>query len=275
MPDPAAHCASLPNRHGATVLVFDDAQPACRAAADRIAQEVRAALAHRGHAVLGLATGQTPVPLYARLVELHQAGALSFADVTTYNLDEYYPIHPLDPNSYRHYMYRHLFAHVDLAPNRAHVFDGTVPESATAEHAAAYDRWIQAEGGLDLQLLGIGRNGHIGFNEPTELPVALALGLPSRLIELHPSTRASAVRDFGDEALVPRRALTLGVAPILSARSILVLAFGPAKAEPVARALTGPMTAALPASLLQSAGARVTWLLDEAAARALPRTASA
>ena len=119
--------------------------------------------------------------------------------MTTYNLDEYYPISPVDPNSYRAYMHRHLFGHVDLAPNRAHVLDGTVPEAFAAEHAAEFDRWIAADGGLDLQLLGIGRNGHIGFNEPSDLPVDEALRLPTRLVDLHPVTRADAAREFGGE----------------------------------------------------------------------------
>ena len=132
----------------------------------------------RGKAVLGLATGATPEPVYARLVESYRSGMLSFRDVTTFNLDEYYPMGPLDPQSYRFYMNRHLFGQVDIAPNRAHVLDGTVPEEFTAEHAQQFDRWIAAEGPLDVQLLGLGRNGHIGFNEPTDLPVEQALACP-------------------------------------------------------------------------------------------------
>ena len=228
------------------------------------------AVAARGRAVLGLATGGTPVPFYERLVELHRDGELSFRDVDTYNLDEYYPIAPLDANSYRAYMQRHLFAHVDLAPNRAHVLDGTVPEAFADEHCAAFDRWIAADGGLDVQVLGIGRNGHIGFNEPSDLSVDEALALPTRPIALHPVTIRDAVKDFGGvESAVPRRALTMGIASILVARSILVLAFGPIKAEAVAAALNGPITAALPASMLQKAPGRVTWLLDEPAANGL------
>ncbi len=252
------------------VLVFPGREAACREAADRIAATVREAVAGRGRAVLGLATGGTPIPIYERLVALHEAGELSFRDVTTYNLDEYYPIGPLDPNSYRAYMHRHLFSRVDLAPNRAHVLDGTVPEAFVGEHCAGFDRWIEADGGLDLQLLGIGRNGHIGFNEPGDLPVEEALALPTRLASLHPVTVADAAKDFGGrEDAVPARALTVGVAPILAARSILILAFGANKAEAVRRALTGPMTAEVPASLLQSAKARVTWLIDEPAAQGL------
>ena len=218
---------------------------------------------------MGLATGSTPQAVYAHLVQRHRAGALSFANVSTYNLDEYYPISPLDPRSYRAYMHRHLFSHVDIAPHRAHVLDGTVPEAFAAAHAAEFDRWIEADGGLDLQLLGIGRNGHIGFNEPSDLSVAEALRLPTRLVELHPVTRADAAREFGGVDHVIPRALTMGLAPILAARSIVVLAVGAHKAEIVARALTGPMTAQLPASLLQAVAEKVTWILDEPAAQGL------
>ena len=219
--------------------------------------------------MLGLATGATPEPIYARLVGLHREGALSFAQVATYNLDEYYPISPLDPNSYRSYMHRHLFSQVDLPANRAHVLDGTVPESAAAEHAAQFDRWIAADGGLDFQLLGLGRNGHIGFNEPTDLAADEALKLPTRLVDLHEATVADAAKDFGGTSHVIPRALTVGIATILAARSILVVAFGPNKAESVAQSLQGPITAQVPGSLLQSVPGKVTWILDEAAAQAL------
>lgn len=255
---------------GMPVIIAADAAAVCRIAADRIEEAICTAVAGRGRAVLGLATGATPEAVYARLADRHEAGALSFRDVTTYNLDEYYPISPIDPRSYRSYMHRHLFGRVDLAPDRAHILDGTVPEAFAAGHAAEFDRWIRADGGLDLQLLGIGRNGHIGFNEPTELPVEEALHLPTRMVELHPVTRADAVREFGSaEAVIPR-ALTMGIGTILAARSILILATGQRKAEAVAASLNGPMTAAWPASLLQTVPDRVTWILDEPAARLLP-----
>ncbi len=254
---------------GAIVHVFAAPLDACRAAAGEVARAVREANKARGRAALGLATGNTPVPVYERLVAMHKAGELSFSGTSTYNLDEYYPISPADPRSYRSYMDKHLFRHVDLAANRTHMLDGTVPEAFAAEHAALFDRMIAAEGGLDFQLLGIGRNGHIGFNEPSQLPLADALELPTRLVVLHPVTLADAAAEFPSAADIPLRALTLGVAPLLAARSILVLAFGERKAEPVARALTGPMTAEVPASLLQSAAGRVTWMVDEAAAGGL------
>jgi glucosamine-6-phosphate deaminase len=254
---------------GSKVLIFDDKAIACQAAADRIATTILEAVGRRKRAVLGLATGGTPIPVYERLVERHQAGELSFAKVSSYNLDEYYPMSPLDPQSYRTYMDRHLFSKVDLAANRAHVPDGTVPESALEVYGKAYDHWIATEGGLDLQLLGLGRNGHIGFNEPIALDVDRALNLPTRPVELHPTTIADAARDFGGEEHVPRRALTMGTASILASRSILVLAFGPNKADAVARSLTGPMTAEVPGSLLRAAGDWVVWMLDPEAAAGL------
>jgi glucosamine-6-phosphate deaminase len=265
------HAVDGPFRQGGMhVRIEPDAQAVCLAAAELIEEAVRGAVAARGRAILGLATGSTPETVYARLVHRHEAGALSFRDVTTYNLDEFYPIRPLDPLSYRSYMHRHLHGRVDIAANEAHMLDGTVPESFAAAHAAEFDRWIAADGGLDLQLLGIGRNGHIGFNEPSDLEVDDALRLPTRLVDLHPVTRADASRDFGSEDAVIPRALTMGVATILAARSILILATGDHKAQAVAAALTGPMTAAVPASLLQSVAPRVTWILDESAARDLP-----
>jgi glucosamine-6-phosphate deaminase len=250
----------------ARVEVHHDARDACRAAADRIATAIGHAVESRGLATLGLATGATPIHVYADLVARQRTGTLSFRSVATYNLDEYYPISPCDPRSYRMFMHRQLFSQVDLPANRAHVLDGSVPEGAVEAHAREFDRWIAADGGLDLQLLGIGRNGHIGFNEPMDLPAAEALRLPTRMIRLAAETRTLYADEFGGHDRVPERALTVGVAPILAARSILVLAFGPAKAEPVALSLTGPMTAAVPGSLLQAAPGRVTWLLDEEAA---------
>jgi glucosamine-6-phosphate deaminase len=254
---------------GMTVLVLPNADIAYVAAATLLKNAIGTAQTNHGRAVLGLATGSTPEKVYAHLVGWHRTESLSFRNVTTYNLDEYYPIGPLDPKSYRAYMHRHLFSHVDIAPDRAHVLDGTVPEAFAAAHAKVFDQWIEADGGLDVQLLGIGRNGHIGFNEPSHLAVVEALRLPTRLVELHPVTRADAAREFGGEERVIPRALTMGVATILAARSIVILATGAHKAEAVARALSGPMTAELPASLLQSAADRVIWVIDEEAGRGL------
>ncbi len=255
---------------GATVHIFPDSEAACHAAANQIARTIHDAVASRGRAVLGLATGQTPLPVYRRLVELNRAKEVSFAKVSTYNLDEYYPMAPGDTQSYRYYMEQHLFQHVDLAVNAAHVFDGTVPASFANEYAAQVDGWIAREGGLDLQLLGIGRNGHIGFNEPSDATTDEAVKLPSRVMNLHTVTITDAAHEFGGEGDVPRQAITLGVGTILAARSILILAFGARKAEIVAQALRGPITPKVPASLLRTLPeGRVTWLVDHAAISAV------
>ncbi|AMV37944.1 glucosamine-6-phosphate deaminase [Planctomyces sp. SH-PL62] len=267
-PKPAERTLHLAESNS-TVLVFADADAASKAAADRIVRIIAQAVAARGKAILGLATGATPEKVYDDLAARVRDGGLSFRDVTTYNLDEYYPIQPLDALSYRTYMHRHLFSRVDLAPNRAHILDGTVPETFASEHAAQFDRWIDDDGGLDLQLLGIGRNGHIGFNEPLDLTVEAFAALPTRLVDLHPITKVDAVREFGSVDAVIPRALTMGVRQILGARTILMLATGPKKAAIVAEALKGPITAAVPASLLRTVADKVVWLLDEPAAAEL------
>jgi glucosamine-6-phosphate deaminase len=256
-------------RAAGEVLVFPDAGAAAQAAAAWLAEVIERARRQRGHAVVGLPTGSTPKAVYAELVRRHRAGELSFENVTTYNLDEYYPVSPLDERSYHFYMHEQLFRHVDLSPHRAHILDGTVPEAFVAAHTAEFDRWIENDGGLDVQLLGIGRNGHIAFNEPCALGIGEAIELPSRLVELHPMTAADAACEHGGADRVIPRALTMGLAPILAARSIVVLATGAHKAQITALAIQGPMTAKNPASLLGTVGARVTWLLDEDAARGL------
>ncbi len=190
----------------AEVLVFPDAQAACLAAAAWLAEVIERARQERGRAVLGLPTGSTPKAVYAELVRRYGEGLLSFEDVTTYNLDEYYPVSPLDVRSYHAYMDENLFRHVDLAPHCAHVLDGTVPEEFAGAHAADFDRWIDHDGGLDVQLLGIGRNGHIAFNEPSDLAVEEAIELKSRLVDLHPITRADAAKELGGmEHVIPPR----------------------------------------------------------------------
>ncbi len=253
---------------GMDVLVFSGSVPACAAASAQIVETIKTTQRDRGRAVLGLATGSTPVLVYEQLVQRHLEGLLSFRDVSTYNLDEYYPISPFDLRSYRWYMHRHLLSQVDIAPHRAHLFDGTIPEEFASGHAKEFDRWIEADGGLDLQLLGIGRNGHLAFNEPSSIPVAEALKLGSRLVELHPVTRATRRENAG-----ARIASSPGHSPWGSLPSWLRADPDPRhrrhKASVVARALNGPITAELPASLLQSVGEKVTWMLDEPAASAL------
>lgn len=249
------------------VWIFDEVEALWDSAAERIAETIRRQVQAKGKAVLGLATGGTPVGAYRALVEKHRQGQVSFRKVSTYNLDEYYPMSPLGANSYRAYMHGHLFSKVDIAPNRAHVLDGTVPEASADAHCSEFERWIETDGGLDLQLLGIGRNGHIGFNEPSDLPTEEALALPTRRLPLHPVTRADAARDFGgDEKDVPTHALTVGTRTILASRAVLILATGAGKAEAVARSVHGPVSSQMPASLLQTVAPKVLWMIDQEAA---------
>ena len=259
---------------GLTLAVATTPRDAALAASRIIQGVVNEAERRRTKSTLGLATGKTPQTIYVELVRAHREERMSFRHVVTYNLDEYYPISPRDPLSYRTYMHRHLFAQVDLPPESAHVLDGSVPPAFADEACRTFERWIDADGGLDLQLLGIGRNGHIGFNEPDpQRSVAEFAALPSRKVTLDVVTRADATADFGgDLDAVPKYALTVGPRVILAARRIVMVALGSSKARVVARALTEEPTTEVPASLLQlpEVAPRVTWILDPEAASLLP-----
>jgi glucosamine-6-phosphate deaminase len=220
-------------------------------------------IARKPDAVLALPTGSTPRPLYAELVRLHRDEGLSFARVTTFNLDEYVGLPPDHPASFRRYMEEALFRKVDLRPERTHVPDGAAADVAAA--CTAYEAAIAAAGGLDLVLLGLGEDGHIAFNEPTS-----SLGSRTRLKTISAGTRAANQAAFGADP-VPRHVLTMGVATILGARRCLLLACGARKAAVLARAVEGPLTALVPASALQLHPFATT-LCDEAAARDLALT---
>lgn len=206
--------------------------------------------------MLGLPTGNTPVPLYRELVRLHREEQLSFARARSFNLDEYLGLEPGDARSFRAWMHAQLFAQVDFAPQNVHIPGG-------AGEARGYAEALQRAGGIDLQVLGVGRNGHIGFNEPGS-----ARDSRTRVVSLAHETRAAAAPAFGGLENVPERALTLGVAEILEARAIRVLAFGKGKAEIVRRMLLGEVGPDCPASFLRGhADLRV--LLDTGAAARL------
>lgn len=212
-------------------------------AAVRAAELYRALLRRKPDAVLGLATGSTPLGLYAQLVALYRAGEISFAQATSFNLDEHVDLPPTHDQSYRYFMEKNLFSQIDLPQARIHVPSGLdVSEAALA----AYDEAIEAAGGIDLQLLGLGGNGHIGFNEPG---TPFALG--THVVALTERTRRDNARFFASLDEVPTHAATMGVRTVMHARAILLLAFGRAKAEALAAALTGPVTPDVPASVLQ------------------------
>jgi glucosamine-6-phosphate deaminase len=247
------------------LAVFPTSTEAAHAVARDIAALIRTRQAAKRTAVLGLATGSTPLGLYAELVRMHREEGLSFANVVTFNLDEYYPIQPSNPRSYRHFMQAHLFDHVDIVPANTHVPDGTVAMSGVDAHCREYEERIQAAGGIDFQILGIGRTGHIGFNEPGSQRRSR-----TRMVTLDSLTRRDAAGDFGGEENTPRHALTMGVRTILEARRVVLLAWGQHKAEIVRAAVEGPVTPQITASFLQEHD-QVHFVVDAAAAGALTR----
>lgn len=228
-----------------------------------VAESISLAIQANPTIVLGLATGGTPVGVYRELVRMHKEDGLDFSKVTTFNLDEYIGLGGNHPQSFRHFMQQQLFDHVNLQPSRTHVPDGLA--SDVAVHAAQYEQQIKDAGGIDLQLLGIGGNGHIAFNEPGS-----TVDCRTREIELTPATIEANARFFDSPNEVPRRAITMGIGTILEAKTIVLMAIGSSKATAVTRAIEGEADASHPASLLQ-AHTDVTFALDEAAAAKLTR----
>jgi glucosamine-6-phosphate deaminase len=249
----------------APLAVFPGSQDASRAVAAEIAALIRAKAKEGRACVLGLATGSTPVSVYAELVRLHREEKLSFANVTTFNLDEYHQLPPEHAQSYRRFMRTHLFDHIDIDPQRTHVPSGVAAKSEVDAHCAAYEESIHAAGGIDLQILGIGRTGHIGFNEPGSPRHSL-----TRLVTLDPLTRRDAAGDFGGEAATPRHAITMGVRSILNARRLILMAWGQHKADIVRQAVEGEVSSRVTASFLQE-HPNAVFVLDAAAAGALTR----
>lgn len=250
------------------VAILDTPESLALAVAHRIAALVRERANAGQRCVLGLATGSTPVGVYRELVRLHRDEGLSFAQVETFNLDEYWPIDPTSIHSYRRFMHEHLFDHVDLDPTRCHVPRGDVPRDDVATTCAHYERLIREAGGIDLQLLGIGKTGHIGFNEPGS-----GAESRTRLITLDTITRRDAAADFFGEGNVPRQAITMGVATILEAREVCLLATGEHKSAIIRRAVEGNIDHEVAATFLQHhSGATV--YCDAAAAADLTRVAT-
>ena len=245
--------------------VYEHASQASSSVAHQIADLIRQRQTENRACILGLATGSTPVGVYEELIRLHRDEGLSFQNVITFNLDEYYPMPPDARQSYVRFMHEHLFDHVDIPPENIHIPDGTLPKKKIAEYCAAYESKIRELGGIDIQILGIGRTGHIGFNEPGS-----SKSSTTRLITLDRVTRADAAGDFFGEENVPRRAITMGVGTILAAHQIVILAFGEHKAEIVAQAVEGEVSSNVSASFLQE-HPRAQFVLDRAAAQGLTR----
>jgi glucosamine-6-phosphate deaminase len=207
---------------------------------------------------LGLATGSTMSGMYQELVRLHRHEGLDFSRVVTFNLDEYLGLASNHPHSFHHYMQQNFFAHVNLTPQNIHIPDGGVTEDYQ-QYCASYENAIRAAGGIDLQVLGIGRNGHVGFNEPTS-----SLGSRTRLKVLSKETIEDNRKFFSAEEKIPQCAITMGIGTILEAKRILLLASGSSKATAIANAIEGPLTASVTASALQL-HSDVTFIVDREA----------
>ena len=247
------------------VQTFSQANESSVAIANRIADLIRERARKGKNCVLGLATGSTPVGIYRELVRLHQEEGLSFQNVVTFNLDEYFPMQPNELQSYVRFMGEHLFDHIDIAPENIHIPDGTIDKEKVLEYCAQYEAKIENQGGIDIQILGIGRTGHIGFNEPGS-----SKNSSTRLITLDRVTRSDAAGDFFGEENVPRCAITMGVGTILSASEIFIIAYGEHKAEIVAEAVEGEISPSVSASFLQE-HPRCRFMMDISAAQGLTR----
>lgn len=247
------------------ISVLPDSVKASEAAAAEIAGIIREKAAAGEMAVLGLATGSTPKKVYAELVRMHKEEGLSFQNVISFNLDEYYPMEPGSLQSYIYFMRQHLFDHVDIDPNNCHIPDGNLPQADIPAFCEAYERKIDEAGGIDIQLLGIGITGHIGFNEPGS-----SFQSKTRLITLDEKTRLAAASDFFSLNKVPRKAITMGISTIFKARKVLLLAWGERKSQVIYEAVEGPITDKIPASYLQEHPNTIT-VLDQGAAGKLTR----
>ncbi|SEM05817.1 glucosamine-6-phosphate deaminase [bacterium A37T11] len=247
------------------VTVYPDPHSASLAVAHRIATLIKTKQQRGEPAILGLATGATPIAVYAELVRLHREEGLSFSNVITFNLDEYYPMLPDSAQSYVTFMNKHLFSHIDIDPNNVHIPNGTLKLENITDFCLAYEQKITELGGLDLQILGIGRTGHIGFNEPGSAPNS-----GTRLVTLDDLTRRDASRDFGSKENVPTKAITMGIGTIFKAREIILMAWNRKKAEIVKKAVEGELSSDVPATFLQLSD-HVEFILDADAASELTR----
>jgi glucosamine-6-phosphate deaminase len=228
------------------VKIFKGSEEASIFVANEIASLVKIRQLEGRPCVLGLATGSTPTRVYAELIKIHKQNGLSFKNVHTFNLDEYYPISPDSLQSYVRFMKEHLFNHIDIPKKNIHIPDGTIPKEKVQEYCLQYEKKIESLGGIDLQVLGVGRTGHIGFNEPGSSERTV-----TRLITLDQVTRMDAASDFFGEENVPRKAITMGVGTIMKAKRIIMMAWGEGKGQIIKRAVEGPVTDQVPSTFLQ------------------------
>jgi len=247
------------------VSVFENPKEASLSVAHRIANIIKAKQQNNEKAVLGLATGATPIAVYAELVRMHKEEGLSFKNVITFNLDEYYPMHPNAAQSYVSFMNDNLFDHIDIEKDNVNIPDGTLKLEDIPGFCLAYEKKIGDLGGLDIQILGIGRTGHIGFNEPGSAPNS-----GTRLVTLDDLTIRDAARDFGGKSFVPTKAITMGIGTIFKAREIILMAWNRKKASIIKKAVEGDISSEVPATYLQLSD-HVEFILDQDAASLLTR----
>ncbi|MCX2679261.1 glucosamine-6-phosphate deaminase [Galbibacter sp. EGI 63066] len=245
--------------------IFEDSNRASILVAYEIADLIKQKQQEGKPCVLGLATGSSPIKVYEELVNLHKKGELSFHNVITFNLDEYYPMEPENRQSYYYFMHQHLFDHVDINPENINIPSGTVSQNELDQYCIDYDLKIKQLGGLDFQLLGIGRTGHIGFNEPGSHKNS-----GTRIITLDHVTRRDAANDFNGIEHVPKKAITMGVSTIMKSKRIVMLAWGHKKASIVKETIEGQITSNVPATFLQN-HSNTTMVLDSEAASELTR----
>jgi len=251
-----------------SVKIFETPKDGSLFVANMIASLIKDKNAKGEKAVIGLATGSTPKSLYAELVRMHQYEGLSFKNVITFNLDQYYPMDKDALQSYHYFMRKYLFEHTDIDPSNYHVPDGMIPKDKVKEHCRHYEQMIIDAGGLDIQILGIGQNGHIGFNEPGS-----PIYSKTRLVTLDNSTRMANAYEFGNLSQVPRMAITMGISTILKSKKIVLMAWGANKAPVIKKAVENEVTEDIPASLLQTHDDTV-FIVDDAAAGELTRIKS-
>ena len=246
--------------------IYPDQAKGSVAVAQQIAQIIREKNAKGQTAVLGLATGSSPLKVYAELIRMCREEGLSFKNVKTFNLDEYYGLTQENDQSYWYFMHHNLFDHIDIPAENVNIPCGTMAKDEVESWCQGYEKKIEAAGGLDFQLLGIGRSGHIGFNEPPSDPQS-----KTRMIHLHQITRNDAAPAFKGLENVPTSAITMGVGTIFKAKKIILMAWGASKAEIIKRTVEGVMSDDVPATYLQS-HPNCTFVVDTAAASLLERS---